>query len=207
MTNIRSRRSFVSTLSKTLPRQSEGLREPERRSYRLWARSWFEVQTRRWWCSDRQTLPLTSALKLSFFLSVGPERWIILSGSRLHWCSPPLCLKDVCRGIKQQMSISVLLHMHPASPFSTQQIPVVLWSACCGPVRRRPFQHREAMRNCRDLHDCTQHDSAKAKWVSWKLWGLRLVRDHLSDQTSSFSWARSAICCLQSELQITAWLH
>lgn len=66
-----------------------------------------------------QTLPVTSALKLPLFLSVVPD---------YPECSPPFCLKDVCRGIKQQMSLSVLLHMHPASPSSTQQRPAVLWS-------------------------------------------------------------------------------
>lgn len=81
---------------------------------------------------------------------------------------------------------------------------------CSGPVRRRPSQHREAMRARRDLRDCAHHDGAKAGTLmegeSWDFWGLWLVRDHLTGETSSSSWAHSATCCLWSELQITARL-
>lgn len=118
--------------SKTLPRQSVTDQvEPERREGPTVCGPGHDVKSKR--VDDGalragQTLPVTCALKLPLFLSVGPERRIILSGSRPHSWSPPLYLKDVCRGIKQQMSISVLLHMHPASPSSTQQRPAVLWS-------------------------------------------------------------------------------
>lgn len=87
-TNIRSRRSFVSTLSKTLPRQSViDQVEPERRVGRTVCEPGHDVKSKRVDDGDLragQTLPVSSALKLPLFLSVGPERRIILSGSRPH---------------------------------------------------------------------------------------------------------------------------